>query len=311
MSLNKWILGKNEEEIVFKRIKNEVKKAFLTKKGTEFKFEKKHMIEDLVGIIAKKLNTKEDIVRKHVEKLLIECFIFKDYMNYIYYYPKKTAELKHIMDNGIKIDHDIVINGIHDKIHKERLLRKQEKKKELREEIKAIKETFERIQKEVDDHAMKEWEEETKEMTNEEKLKHLEKKMGKEKFQEEIQLGEEYELETGKSVMTLKKTVRKDFIKWKALKIHYEKIHSVPSIEIIREKAKKIVNKEEKQQITEEEKVEKVLGELDNKKLDAINLQDAIEEKELREQYKLETSKNAITLAGTVRKSYLKWKIEQ
>lgn len=57
--------------------------------------------------------------------------------------------------------------------------------------------------------------------------------------------------------------------------------------------------------------LEKVLEELGDKKLDEIKLQDAIEEKELMEQYILATGKNALTLKGTVRKDYLKWKNEQ
>lgn len=94
-------------------------------------------------------------------------------------------------------------------------------------------------------------------------------------------------------------------------------------------KTKKITDKEKKQLIKEEmeagiklvleelddteieddeEKIEEVLIELGDKKLDEINLQDAIEEKELMEQYKLETGKDAITLKGTIRKHYIKFK---
>ena len=76
MSLNKWILGKEKDVIILEKIYNAVKIAFLTKKGIELKYEKRFCIEDLITIISKKRSLKEDIVRKYIEILIEEDFIF-------------------------------------------------------------------------------------------------------------------------------------------------------------------------------------------------------------------------------------------
>ena len=116
MSLNKWILEKEKEEIILEKIKKEIQKAFLTKKGTEFKCEKRFWIETLIRLIAKNLNLKEETVRKHVEILLLDCFILKDHMAHVYYYPEITKDYKETLKNiteglglGFTSNHDDIL----------------------------------------------------------------------------------------------------------------------------------------------------------------------------------------------------------
>lgn len=108
MSLNryKWELREEKEIIILKKIKKEIQKAFLTtKENVVVRF----WIGSLVKLIAKNLSLKEDTVKKCIEILLIDCFIFKDHISYIYYYPEITEELITMFENGtILLDYNNV-----------------------------------------------------------------------------------------------------------------------------------------------------------------------------------------------------------
>lgn len=119
MSLNNWILGKEKEEIILEKIKKEIQKSFLTKNGTEFKYEKFFWIETLIRIITKNLSMNEDIVRKYIETLIFEGFMLKDYMDHVYYYPEITEECKNVIEAGYGLDHNSVLRIYDSKKRKE------------------------------------------------------------------------------------------------------------------------------------------------------------------------------------------------
>lgn len=84
MSLNKYILRKENEEIIFEKIHRAIKTAFLTKKGKEFKYKKGFWIEDLIKIIAERENMKKNTVRKCIETLIKKNFISLKEKNEVY-----------------------------------------------------------------------------------------------------------------------------------------------------------------------------------------------------------------------------------
>lgn len=96
MSL-KWELNEKKEVIVLKKIKKEIQKIFFTTKENVIV---RILIRTLVKRIAENLNLKEKTVRKCIEILLTDCFIFRDHVYFIYYYPEITEELIDMTENG-------------------------------------------------------------------------------------------------------------------------------------------------------------------------------------------------------------------